>query len=256
MESRDKMTVNFEHMKPWQAAYKDFRLVELNAIKSTKEENILAMKSMRSGFEKMVSALAEHAGITDDVVLQVKRQMNKNGDRVDLYGRVLALCAYKVIDEQSGKNYNTIRILGNHGVHDNEEPYLSASAEQVRRDMEQMYKLLYEETYLFANEYIKKEPVIGKKRGASGGTAKAVQSGTQKTTGSCLGTLLSIGFVIFGIWFALTVVSEMSYNHQRQQQMQTEYEQMKERNAQQQKAWQEQMNKINEQNKAMFEKYK
>lgn len=222
MESRDKMTINFEHMKPWKAAYADFRLVELNATKDSKEENILAMKSMRSGFEKMVSTLAEHAGITDEVVLQVKRQLNKNGDRVDLYGRILALCAYKVIDEQSGKNYNTIRILGNHGVHDNEEPYLSASPQQVKKDMEQMYKLLYEETYLFASEYIKKEPVLGKKN--SKGKKAIAQNPAQgeKPEGSCLKSL--VGFIVSTVILICAILFLSSYIDTQRQIDQTRQE--------------------------------
>lgn len=203
MESRDKMTINFEHMKPWEAAYADFRLVEENATKDSKAENILAMKSMRSGFEKMVSALAAREGITDGMILQIKKKLNKE-QKVDLYGRVLALRTYKVIDEQSGKNYNTIRILGNYGVHDNEEPYLSASAQQIKKDMEQMYKLLYEETYLFANEYMKREPVLGIKKSNEKKALAQNHTQKEKKKGSCLGTMVRwiVGIAILGGAFA------------------------------------------------------
>ena len=51
MESRDKMTINFEHMKPWKAAYADFRLVELNAIKER------AMRSSYEGIETILEGL-------------------------------------------------------------------------------------------------------------------------------------------------------------------------------------------------------
>lgn len=155
-----EMNGNFEHMVSWEAAYADFRLAEQNAVKATKAEKILAMKSMRSGFEKMVTILAKHAGITDDMVRQVKYQMNKDDSRVDLYGRILALSAYGVLDAQSDKNYNLIRELGNRGTHDNEEPYVTANVQQIHRDMEMMYKLLYRETLLFANKYMKAEPTL------------------------------------------------------------------------------------------------
>ena len=58
-----EMTMNFNHMVSWSAVYADFSLAEQNARRESKEEKILAMKSMRSGFEKMVAILAEHAGI-------------------------------------------------------------------------------------------------------------------------------------------------------------------------------------------------
>lgn len=153
-----EMTMNFNHMVSWSAVYADFRLAEQNARRETKEEKILAMKSMRSGFEKMVFILSEHAGITDDMVRQVKCRMNKDDNRVDLYGRILALCAYGVIDSESGKNYNIIRVLGNQGVHDN--VYLNASTHQVSKDMEMLYRLLHRETNLFAYKYMKTMPVL------------------------------------------------------------------------------------------------
>ncbi len=203
MESRDKMTINFEHMKPWEAAYTDLRLAEENATKDSKAENILAMKSMRCGFEKMVFALAARERITDGMILQIKKKLNKD-PKVDLYGGVLALSAYKVIDPKSQNNYNTIRILGNYATHDYRDPYLSASPQRVKKEMEQMYRLLYEETYMFANEYMKREPVLGIKN--SNEKKALAQNPTQKEKkkGSCLGTIVRwiVGIAILGGMFA------------------------------------------------------
>lgn len=153
-----EMTMNFNHMVSWSAVYAYFRLAEQNARSETKEEKLLAMKNMRFGFEKMVAILAEHAGITDDMVRQVKRQMNKVDNHLNLYDRIMALCVYGVIDAESGKNYNTIRILGNKGVEDH--VYRNASTQQVSEDMEMMYGLLHRETNLFANKYMKTMPVL------------------------------------------------------------------------------------------------
>ena len=95
--------------------------------------------------------------------------------------------------------------------------------------MEQLYKLLYEETYILGNEYIKKERIIVMKDYESGNVGQEEKYRGQKSTfGGCLLKILGLCFVIFLIWFAIEYMEMSSVNQQNRQQMQTEYERLKE----------------------------
>lgn len=217
-----EMTMNFNHMAPWNAAYADLRLAEQNIKKATKEEKLLAMKSMRSAFEKMVTALAEHAGITDEVVMQLKRQMNKEDSRADLYGRILALCAYKVIDSQSANNYNTIRMLGNHAVHDCEGPYKLADLQKVSKDAEIMFRLLHKESNLFANKYMMAESVV---------TARTVAMRPTKRRGWFALGFVAVACVALYFLFLFSAMERQQRNHEKNaQRMYEDYQENVERN--------------------------
>ncbi len=235
-----EMTMNFNHMVSWSAVYADFRLAEKNARRETKEEKILAMKSMRSGFEKMVAILAEHAGITDDMVRQVKCQMNKDDNCVNLYGRILALCAYGVIDAESGKNYNTIRVLGNQGVHDN--VYLNASTQQVSKDMEMMYRLLHRETNLFANKYMKTMPVLRE----SGAMKPAKKRGG-------LVAFIAVACLAMYVLFVGTAMKEQRENYEENAQRM--YEDYQESVQRMQEQHQEAVDNMYEKQQEMTQKY-
>lgn len=145
------MTVNFEHLKPWESLYNDCRLAEKNAVAGSRAENILAMKSLGSALEKMVAQLVKKAGITDEMVEAHKRRAGKEG-RADVYGRIMVLEDRRVLDAESAENYNTLRVLRNNAVHD--ENLGNASDARIQSDMEKMYRLMYEESYLFAKEYM------------------------------------------------------------------------------------------------------
>lgn len=225
------MTINFEHLKPWEALYSDCRLAESNAIEGGRAEHILAMKSLGSGLEKMVAQLTKKAGITDEMVEAHKRQKGKEG-RADVFGRIMVLQDRGILDAQSSENYNTLRMLRNNAVHDNNLE--NASDAKIQKDMEKMYQLMYEESYLFANQYMAdgKGSVVqgaGVRNGAgvynnanrSVYTATPQQASKSSGAGGVIAFIVVIGFII---WLVSSLISLSEYN-ERSKEFQKQYEQ-------------------------------
>lgn len=152
------MTRNFEHMAPWKSIYEDFELAESNALKGRRAEQLLAMKCMGSAFEKMVSLLVQKAGYRDSDVEQYKSNNGLEG-RADLYGRILLAGAYELIPAESFNNYNELRSMRNQSVHDG---YATATDAQVKEAFDKMYAMIYRESWLWANQYMKRVGVMPK----------------------------------------------------------------------------------------------
>lgn len=145
---------NFAHMKPWEDMYEKTSFLEdiILDIKN-KESCLQVLINARGAIDILLQRLVEANGITDEQILQVKKDKGKTRGGVDLFGRILTLEEYGLISKNSARNLHTIRENGNPTTHGSTE-FRAKSLEELIKIAENTYSLLYRETYLFANQYI------------------------------------------------------------------------------------------------------
>ena len=233
-------TVNFEHLKGYQSIYEGCCLAEKNIVEDTKVEILSAMRELGNAFEKMVSALTKHRGITDQHVLMIKQMRGKNEGGANLFGKVLALGELQVISSDSKENYEAIRKLRNQAVHEDGGPYKDAPLTQIKADAEKMYSLFYRESYLFANEYMKepagpKAAPAGQVRAGSPAVRNAAPRYTAapaQKSGSPLKTLLCIIIFVAVFVYVITFIERWTTMQNDYNQMEQYVQQQMEENLQ------------------------
>lgn len=203
------MVTNFAHLKSYPDLYDKALFAEDMLVDGTsKEHYVQAMSSMRGVIDLMAKKLTDAAGLTDKMILSYANA-KPDETHVNLFYRIKALSESGTITGQSAEHLHEIRKNGNSAVHAGEEMNRKGRDETFR-EAEQMYKLLYEETYRFVHQYVSaKQNAKAKSTGTykkTGAPRAAAQSG-----GSAVAAVIAVlagiaAFLIAGI-FALGVVT-------------------------------------------------
>lgn len=185
------MVTNFAHMKDWNVMYQKLLFLEdvILDIKNT-ESCIQVISTARGVIDILLKELVKEAGITDAQIIQISGQ---DQGRVNLFDRIKVLEAKGYISSATAENLHTIRKYGNQATH-GEENFVGKSIEELTSIAEKVYGILYKETYLFANQYVKEARA---KRNTKG-TGTYSGNNVEKKSGSCGATILTIiGIIIF-----------------------------------------------------------
>ena len=185
------MVTNFAHMKEWNVMYQKLLFLEdvILDIKN-KESCIQVISTARGVIDILLKELVKEAGITDAQIIQICGQEQ---GRVNLFDRIKVLEAKGYITPKTAENLHTIRKYGNQATH-GEETFVGKSVEELTSIAEKIYEILYRETYLFANQYVKEARANRNTKS----TATSGGNNVEKKTGSCGGTILTvIGIIIF-----------------------------------------------------------
>ena len=150
------MVTNFAHMKEWNVMYQKLLFLEdLILDVKNKESCIQIISTGRAVIDVLLKELVKVAGITDEQILRMKKDTfhnSKEGDKISLFDRIIALEAMGYISAKSAENLHTIRKYGNPAIH-GEETFVNKPLNELKSIAEKVYELLYKETYLFANQY-------------------------------------------------------------------------------------------------------
>ena len=166
------MITNFSHMDKWPDIYEELLRIEDLILGESKkgytDNNLRVMMAARPIVEKMCRLLVEVNGITDEKIKTVikatnpQRQMRLS--HIGLFEYILALREGEYISENSAMHLQKIRMIGGKAINQNRELY-SKSSEEHRQMAEELYELLYHETYLFANQYMPEAQARANKQG-------------------------------------------------------------------------------------------
>lgn len=197
------MATNFEHMKRWNTIYEKMLFVEkLLTENDSKECYMQALGSIRGAMDMMMKELMKAAGIKDAKIIKVKQQNGKQGDRVDLFGRILAAEKLGIITSDSANNLHRIRSLGNDAVHGSTVA-LNKNKKQLKAEAEELYEKFYRESYLFAMQYIPECEKGGVKQskpaGVNAGKSRGQQAGEKKPSKSAV---VVLGIILVVLWLA------------------------------------------------------
>lgn len=134
--------------------YEDLLIGERLISSEYKAEILLGMKSLGSGFEKMVNSFVKKNEISDLEVNFVKKKYNIT-ESGRMFGMIRTLEEFNLFEGNSCQNYNRIRVLRNKSTHDDNH-YANSSIVEIKKEAFEMYNLLIIESNLLIDKYLTK----------------------------------------------------------------------------------------------------